>query len=263
MMGTSFFLLFSSVFSLSVSAQELSQTADLAIRAVPSDPAPGQTIVLEAISFSVDLSQASLSWTYGGKPVASGFGKTRISVLAPISGAVATATVTVSAAGTGQLSASTTFHPGSVDLLWEGASSSVPPFYKGRPLLARGGFIRVVAIPSSGAPKQASYQWSRNDSAQPALSGAGKSSILLQNTTFEQQEKINLSIQGGLFQGTGALTIGPQPLSVVAYQKKKDLLIIQTDLSLKSPLPAQVPPWYLNHSFSHYRMAIQMISYLP
>jgi hypothetical protein len=208
----------------SVHAQEMTESIDLAIEAIPNDPTPGATVVLEAKSFSLDLTQASIIWTYGGKTVLSGFGKTRLSVVAPGSGQIGTVTATVSATGTTPVTASLTLRPGSVDLLWEGADSTVPPFYKGRPLPAPGGLVRVVAIPASGAPAQANYQWSRNDSALPSASGAGNTSIVVRNDPLITQERISLGIAGGLFQGGGSVRITPRSPQTIAYQKKEGFI---------------------------------------
>jgi hypothetical protein len=208
----------------SAHAQEVTESIDLAIEAVPSDPAPGATVVLEAKSFSLDLTQTSITWTYGGKTVLSGFGKTRLTIIAPGSGQVGTVTATASATGTTPVTASLTIRPGSVDLLWEGADAIVPPFYKGRPLPAPGGLIRIVAIPASGAPAQANYQWSRNDSALPSASGAGNTSIVVRNDPLIAQERIDLGVTGGLFQGGGSLQITPRSPQTIAYQKKEGFI---------------------------------------
>jgi hypothetical protein len=208
----------------SAHAQEVTESVDLAIEAVPSDPTPGATVVLEAKSFSLDLAQASITWTYGGKTVLSGFGKTRLSIVAPGSGQIGTITATASAVGTSPVTASLTLRPGSVDLLWEGADATVPPFYKGRPLPAPGGLIRVVAIPAAGAPAQANYQWSRNDAAFPSASGAGNTSIVIRNDPLVGEERIGLAITGGLFQGGGSVQITPRSPQIIAYQKKEGFI---------------------------------------
>ncbi len=210
------FLLFSS----SLFAQEVSQSIDLSISSNPQQPAPGGAVTLEAVSYGLDLSQATLTWTYGGKTILSGLGKTRASVIAPASGMVASVVVTASAPGVSPVSATLVLRPGSIDLLWEGANSSTPPFYKGRPLLSAGGFLRVVAIPAPGAPRQPSFQWSRNDSAVPSASGLGQSSIVVEHTAFETAERISVSATGGGFEGNAVITVPPRRPAILAYQKK-------------------------------------------
>lgn len=213
-------LIFSSFFFISTSAQEVSQAIDISIQSSPLRPKAGESVELEAISYGVDLNQANISWTYNDKVVASGLGRTRITVIAPTSGTTAIVAVLASASGISPVSATLVLNPGSIDLIWEGANSFTPPFYKGRALLAPTGILRVVAIPAIGVPRQGNFQWSRNDSAVQSASGAGASSIVLQNTPFEKTEKISVSLSGGLFNGSNSLTIVPRSPNIVAYQKK-------------------------------------------
>lgn len=202
-------------------AQEVTQSIDLSIQSAPSDPAPGAQVTLEAISYSIDLTQATLSWTYGGKPVVSGSGRTRITVTAPQSGGTAIATVTASTTGISPVSATTTLSPGSIDLLWEALDSSVPPFYKGRPLLSATGIFSVVALPIGAAPRTANFQWSRNGSAVQGASGAGKSSITLNHDALNKDERIAVNVSGGGFQGEGDIAIAPLRPDIIVYQKKE------------------------------------------
>lgn len=213
-----FFLFFTLTFSLA-SAQEVVQSVDLSIRATPEYPSAGQTVTLEAISYGTDLSQARLSWTYGGKAILSGIGATRATVTAPGNGQVATATVSVSANGLAPFAATLTVRPGSLDLLWEGVSASVPPFYKGRALPGAGGLIRITAIPASSAPKGVSYQWTRGDSALPAASGYGASSIVIEHGLFEASERIGVQARAGVYEGRGLTSITPRNQTLIAYQK--------------------------------------------
>ncbi len=208
-----FFLLHPVVF-----AQQ--STIDLSIEMIPGTPSAGQSVVLVAKSYGVNLNESPVSWTYGGRTIASGVGKTRISVIAPENGAVATATVTVSAAGFETTSASITLNPGSIDMLWEAADAYVPPFYKGKAMLAPGGIFRVTAIPSGTNPNQSVFTWTRNDSVIESSSGYGKSSITLQHTIFNEREKIIVDTPSGAAKGTGIITLTPRSPWLVAYQKK-------------------------------------------
>lgn len=212
-------LAFLSPFSF-VAAQAVTQSIDLSINTVPADPRPKEIVTLTAESFSLDLASTFLTWTYGGKTIGSGLGKTSISVIAPDAGAVGTVTVTA-ATGGAPVSASSTLRPGSVDLLFEGIQASVPPFYKGLPLVAPTGTYRVVAIPSANAPKVTDYQWSRNGSALGQLSGISKSSLLLQNTVLSRSDSIAVTVSGGVFEGEGSITVPTQTPDVIAYQKRE------------------------------------------
>lgn len=219
--GIVIYSLLSAFYPPIVSAQGIDQAVDLVIEAMPSDPLPGQSVILEAKSYSIDVSQYFLSWTYAGASAGSGTGKTKIAVKAPAAGVSSTAMVTLSGSDTGEVSAAIFLRPASVDLLWEGVDAAVPPFYKGRPLLAPGGTFRIVAVPASGAPVQASFSWNQNGKALPALSGAGKRSITLTNNILNAREQISVVANGGLFQGQNKATILPQSPYIVAYERKE------------------------------------------
>ena len=179
----------------STKAQETIQAIDMTIKSSVENPQPEQVVLLEAISYGVDLSQASLLWTYNNKRVSSGRGNTSISIVAPKSGLVGTVTVTATVVGLSPISASLTIRPGSVDLLWEGADANVPPFYKGRPLVPIGGIGRVVAQPINANPKGAYFSWQRNTNAVQNASGISKATFLFQNTSFETKENIYFVIE--------------------------------------------------------------------
>jgi hypothetical protein len=221
------FILFGLIFSSALVANaqfQQQQSVDLSINIIPTDPAPLQTVSLEAESFAVNLDQANLSWTYGGKTIANGIGQKRVSITAPAAGNVATVTVTVSGLGLTPLSASVTLNPGSIDVLWEGADAYTPPFYKGRALPAPNGVIRAVAIPSTAAPSQVSYNWTNNDSAMANISGVGRSSVLISNDLFDRSENISVTVAGGLFQGNGKVSVTPQTPTIVGYQKSEGFI---------------------------------------
>lgn len=208
-----FLLFFSTTHS-----QELTQALDISIQKTPENPTPNQVVSLQIRSFSVDLSQATIVWTYNGKQVAEGQGATSLSVVAPSAGNVGTVTATASGEGFSPLVATTTLSPGFVDLLWEGADASVPPFYKGRPLAPVGGIVRVVAEPvTSGV---FSFSWKRNGSVVTNASGTNKKTFVFKNTPFESTEKIEVTAQSSTTKGESVVTILPREPFFVAYKKQ-------------------------------------------
>lgn len=183
-------------------------SSDISIDTIPNNPAPGSTVTLTATSYSMDLSQADISWIYNNITVAEGVGKSTISVVAPASGG--TGVVTVSASGSGtNASSSVILRPGSIDLLWEAVDSYTPPFYKGKALLPVNGLIKYTAIGSATAPKNLSYVWSRNSSALPESSGYGKSSLIIKHNELNPIESVTVTASTGTFSGTGTVRLSP------------------------------------------------------
>lgn len=196
------------------------QTAvvDVAITAVPSNPVPGETVTLSLTSYSADIAQASISWTYNSKVFASGIGKTTVALVAPASGTTGTVVARVSSAGLDTGSASLILRPGSLDMLWEAVDAYVPPFYKGKALLSVGGAVRVSAIPAASVPRNLSYTWSKNGSALQSLSGYNKSSISFRHSSLDTTTRIGLTAASGAYSASAELPITIAGPRAIAYK---------------------------------------------
>ncbi len=192
-------------------------TADLSLSTIPINPQPLQNVQIRLNSNGFDLTQASIVWVYNGATVASGIGKTMITVVAPANGRVGTISATANGSDFSATTATLILRPASVDVLWEGADSYTPPFYKGRALPANNGLIRVVAIPTISAPRGLTYTWQENDSALPDASGYEKSSLVFRNQTLNTSEDITLSVSSSLFSGAGEINITPVRPNLLAY----------------------------------------------
>ena len=192
---------------------------DITIDTVPSNPQPGQTVTLTARSFSADLSQANLSWTYNGTSAGRGQGKTSIQIVAPTAGTTGIIGVTIEGAGIGSASATVTINPANIDLLWEAVDAYTPPFYKGKALLPVGGILRVTAVPAATAPKNLSFNWSRNGSSLADVSGLGRSSLLVRHSAFTQAETIEVQSATGSFVGSARMQVVPYAPLAIVYEK--------------------------------------------
>ncbi len=192
-------------------------TADVSLTVEPFNPLPGSPATIRLVSYGVDLDQSLINWSYNGTTVASGTGKRTITVTAPAAGSTGLISATVSASGFASASASVLLRPASVDLLWEAADATTPPFYKGKAMLPDGGRLRFTALPAASS-SQLSYAWTRNSSALPDVSGFGKSSITLKQNILTGSERIEVAVTGGLFSGAGAVSVIPKATAIVAYK---------------------------------------------
>jgi hypothetical protein len=193
-----------------------SASVDLAITSTPLNPLPLEKVTLSLQSFSTDLSQADIVWSYNSKTIATGKGRTTISIAAPASGITGTVTATASG-GFDTTAATIILRPASLDLLWEGAASYTAPFYKGLPLPSTGGKIRMTAIPSINAPKQLSFNWKRNGEAVQSASGSGKSTYLFTHDDLLNTEAVEVTETNGGFSGTGSASVTPGKPVVAGY----------------------------------------------
>ncbi len=192
-------------------------TADLNITTVPINPLPLQNVQIRLQSFGFDLSQASIIWTSNGVPIAQGIGKTAITVVAPANGKVATISATATSSDFAPTIATLLLRPASVDLLWEGADSYTPPFYKGRALPSVNGLIRVTAVPAISAPRGLSYTWSENDSVSQDNSGYEKNSFVFRNNTLNNTEGISVTASNANFSGSSQISFTPGNPEMVGY----------------------------------------------
>lgn len=215
------FLIISSILfalvSIIVIVHAQSATIDLSLSTNPLNPIPGQQVTVSAQSYSTDLNQATMVWTYNNKIVASGTGITEVTVQAPASGSTGVIAVTASGGAFDATVANITLRPASVDLLWEGIGSYTPPFYKGRALPSSGSVIKVTAVPTISAPQHLSYTWSQNGDALQSQSGYDKSSVAFQNDYLTPQDEISVTEQNGGFSGNNSVVITPGDPTLVGY----------------------------------------------
>jgi hypothetical protein len=201
--------------------ENTSLESDIVINIIPTNPEPGQNITAEIKSYTQDINQASVVWRYNGAVIASGIGKTRINTTAPSSNGGALLTATVSNAGSSPTTTSINIKAASIDLLWEAVDSYTPPFYKGKALLSRNGLIRATAVPNINAPKNLSFEWSRNGSVDLDISGYNRNSVVFKNETLKQQESVSVTATNGLFSGTNSLNLIPNNPEIIMYQKQE------------------------------------------
>jgi archaellin len=193
--------------------------SDISISAIPENPEPLESVILEIKSYSIDLNQANIAWRYNGKTVSSGIGRTRISIVAPNANNAGLVTATVTGTGFATSSTSIDLRTAKIDLLWEAADSYTPPFYKGKAMFIANGLIRVTAIQALSSPKNLSFEWSRNDSVALDASGYNKNSMVFRNETLKKQENISVIAQSGLFNGRNNISLTPTKPQIVLYQK--------------------------------------------
>jgi hypothetical protein len=192
-------------------------TIDLSLSTIPINPEPLQQVTITAQSYSADLNQAEMTWTYNGKIISEGTGVTQVTVTAPASGSIGNIGVTASGGEFQDTTTNLILRPGSVDLLWEGVQSYTPPFYKGRALPTQDGIIRVTAVPTISAPANLSYTWTKNQDAQQDQSGYNKSDLVFQNNDLSPDDEIDVTEASGSFSGSATVDINPVDPYVAEY----------------------------------------------
>lgn len=179
-----FFLFLLGVFVFSVKAQSL--PSPLSLAATPSSPSPGEIILLQAATPTVDENTVTFSWTVDGKtrPDLSGPGKKDFTLVAGDLGTSHQISVRVSGPNgvSGQVLA--TVRVSSLALTWF-AEVYAPRWYKGKALPAPGSVVNIVAIPQiiiagrTLRPENLIYSWSL-DNEKDMRSGVGLQNFKIQ-----------------------------------------------------------------------------------
>lgn len=197
----------------------------LELAARPGNPRPGEQVVVEASSRSIDLDRSNLSWKIAGKAAGAGIGKKSITVTVGPSGTSTTVSVTATAPSGQSFSASVVLRPGAVDLLWQ-ADSYTPPFYKGKALLAAKAPIHFSAITATGvggavaAEKNLIYTWKKGSVVLGEVSGRGKSSLTLEGPVTGGSLSVSVEVVdgSGASVGSGFVQVTASDPRVIIYR---------------------------------------------
>lgn len=177
---------------------------DAVVAVTPEYPAPYSQTVLTLSSYSFDVNTANITWSVNSKTALSGVGAKSLTLTMGPAGQSATVAVSAKIPGGETFSQTISVTPQSVDLVYEGTESYVPPFYEGKPLPGEGSAVRVVAFPTmseNGAvlsPSSLSYAWYMNDEFIDRVSGIGKSSATFLLDYLSDTTKIRVRVRSPL-----------------------------------------------------------------
>jgi hypothetical protein len=214
---------------LLVYAQETRGPDPLVVSVTPEAPSPGEETTITLTSSSLDLSRAQFTWKLNNVTKSSGPAR-RSFTFAMGSGSGTTAvSVTITPLGGATISRTFTFHPGSVNLVWE-ANTYTPPFYRGKALYTPGADVRIVAIPDireggSAVPASAlTYRWSVDDEPFADRSGLGRDTFYLSGAQLlpDQTVAVDVLRQNGIRAAHAEVTI-PKNTPMLRFYKRDPL----------------------------------------
>jgi hypothetical protein len=211
--------------------------SSFSISVTPSYPAPYSKVVLSFLSSSLDLTNATLSVSAGGKNIYKGTVQP-VSVTLGRSGSMVNITATISSGGT-NYDQTLNLQPEDVALIAEPISSA-PVLYPGKPLVPLEGSVRVVAIASlknaKGStfdPATLSYAWTVDDTQIANSSGIGKEAIMVASPLQYRSRDVSVVVTNadGSLVGGASLSLLPMAPSVRIYENDP-LLGIRFDHAL-------------------------------
>lgn len=190
----------------------------------PQFPAPLSPATLSFLSSSLDLSNATLTVSAGGKEVYRG-SVHPVAVTLGKSGSVTKVVIKIVTNGqtfTQQVS----LVPQDVSLVLEPVSSA-PPLYPGKPFVPLEGDVRVVAMANMASangkaidPSQLVYSWTVDDTSIADSSGIGKAAILAASPLQYRSRTVSVSVnsQDGSLAGGASLSLLPLEPSLRVYE---------------------------------------------
>lgn len=187
---------------LGVSAQEVTND-DIFLVLTPTNPGPNTDITVEVKSYLINVNTYPIQWAVNGKVLKSGIGEKKISLNTGPLGTVSQLSVSVSVSAGTSLSQQLTLSPSTTDILWEAIGSYVPPFYKGKKLVASEGNVRIVGIPDSSLQGDAVYYWQQQSKAVSNASGYQKDSYEFAFNILNEKQQIGLAVSGRSNQSSG------------------------------------------------------------
>jgi hypothetical protein len=184
-------------------------TDPLTISINPEFPRPFEAVTVTPQSTLIDLSSSQVTISVNGSVVQKGSGSAPVQIQAGAAGARTTVTVKAVTSDGQTYSKDLVIRPADVSLIVEPVSST-HPFYRGAPLVASEGLVRLIALPdlrtAAGSPLAASslvYTWKNGDQLLQNDSGIGKS-VLVATAPVQYRD------------ATITVTVATQDSSVVA-----------------------------------------------
>lgn len=203
----------------------------------PQYPVPGGQAILSFLSATLDLNNATLTVSVGGKqlyqgsiqPVTVPLGKT---------GTITTIALTIATDGT-QYNKLITIQPQDVSLIAEPIATA-PVLYQGKPLVPLEGNVRVVAVATlrdangkTVDPSTLSYAWTVDGAQIANSSGIGKTTIMVASPLRYRERPVSVVVQSqtGNLAGGASLSLVPGDPLVRIYENDP-LLGIRYDHAL-------------------------------
>lgn len=229
---------------------------DVNITQFPDSPKEGQEVSLKLQSDKYDLNIAKITWSVDGTEVDSGVGRKTLTLKTSQNGLGQVVLVKVEQEGYDDSSAQKVVVANTNFILYEGANSVVPLFYKGRRLPAKEGLVRAAFfsfkdgnIVGLGGNGNEDYVWKINDEEKQAISGQNK--IINTIPANITDKTINIKVNKTNLDGsvnTSSVNVPLQSTEVLVYKtdEKKIIKNILSDTEIGKALTIMVEPFFFS-----------------
>lgn len=242
---------------LTVSAQQPYDS--FAIETTPTNPAPGQSVVVQVKSLSSDIAHADIAWYEGSTLLKRGNGLSQITVTAPKNGTSMKITSIIRASDGKSSTQTVTIRSGEVDMSWE-ALTYTPPLYQGRSIYTSQSNIKIVALPNlrdnNGrliSPDDLVYKWKKDSTVLGSLSGYGKQSLTLKGDIASRPFTITVDVasRDNSIKGQGFMNVDAVDPEVLLYEEDPLYGVLYNravgeQFSLKNETKLTAEPYYFS-----------------
>jgi ribosomal protein L31 len=206
-------------------AHAQASTAPLTLTLNPTYPKPFDVVTVSVDSTVLDLAASTITISANGAIVNKGSGALTAGVQLGAAGTQTTVKVTAVSGGQ-TYSTQTTIVPADVSLIAEPVSTT-HPFYRGAPLIASEGGVRLIAVPdlrtSGGSPIPSTnlvYTWKNGDQVLESQSGIGKSVLTVTAPVRYRDATISVTVatQDSSIVANAAMTVTPSDPLIRIYQ---------------------------------------------
>jgi hypothetical protein len=229
---------------------------DLSISQVPDSPREGEEVRFTLTSDKYDLNQAKVTWSVDGDEVDSGVGRKTLNYKTPTNGLGVVVVAKVEQDGFDPNQVQRVLEANTNFILYEGADSYVPSFYKGRRLPAKEGTVRasvfsfkdgnIVGLNGSG---NENYTWRVNGEDKQDLSGLNKIINNIQSKVTDNSLNIRVVKEDvDKNRKISEVNIPLQPTEVVVYKtdEKKLLKQVLSDTEVGKKIFLLVEPFFFS-----------------
>lgn len=227
---------------VAVSAQALGELGSISgsaftVSVSPQYPSPYSQASISLVSGTIDLANATLTATVGGKEIHKGSVRT-FSVQLGKTGSITNVRTTITSGGA-SFNQTVSIQPQDVVLIAEPLSSA-PPLYPGKSLVPLEGSVRVVAMANlknadgtASSPTKYSYAWTVDGVQIANSSGIGKSAIIVASPLQYRSRSVSVAVTSsdGTLVGGASTSLSAEQSSVRIYENDP-LLGIRYDRAL-------------------------------
>ena len=185
----------------------------------PSNPAPGQSVTITAVSYTFDVNSATFTWKINGAQIKKGIGQNSITTIAPAASKSANIQVTAVTSNGQTYYQTASLRPAAIDLIME-HTGYTPPFFQGKIPLSYQNGVKIIAIPhitdSTGKeydPTTLVYKWKKDSGTVfNDQSGYGKQYISLEGALVPRPYSVTVEVstKDGGAGSRATISIDPQ-----------------------------------------------------